>query len=86
MLQDKWFDASVKTTGGKSEKTVNKEFARQLTEWTFKEVGVLKVFNVEHHQVERSKKSSSNTTAVGEYNPEIYRIKNDVVCMRFPTE
>jgi oligosaccharyltransferase complex subunit beta len=81
MLQDKWIDASVKTPSGKSQKTVNKEFASQLTAWAFKEVGVLKVFSIQHHQIETSKKPSANTTAVGEYNPEIYRIKNDVVCM-----
>lgn len=81
MLQDKWSDASVKTPAGKSVKTVNQEFARQLTEWTFKEVGVLKVFNIQHHEVASSGKASDNTTAVGEsnLNPEIYRIKNDVV-------
>lgn len=81
MLQDKWFDASVKATSGKSVKTVNQEFAKQLTEWTFKEVGVLKVSNIHHHEVAASNKPSANTTQVGEYNPEIYRIKNDVVCI-----
>ncbi len=83
MLQDHWFDASVKTSGGKNTKTVNQQFARQLTEWAFKEVGVLKVFNIQHHEVSSSKKSSGNTTAVGEYNPDIYRIKNDVVSSLF---
>jgi oligosaccharyltransferase complex subunit beta len=85
MLQDKWFDVSVKSpTGGMNTKTVNQEFARQLTEWTFKEVGVLKVFGVEHHEVSSSSKPSADTTAIGEPNPEIYRIKNDVVCSRTP--
>ena len=79
MLQDKWFDASVKTASGDSGKTVNQEFAKQLTEWTFKEVGVLKVFSVQHRQVSTTSKPSENTTQIGEYNPEIYRIKNDVV-------
>jgi oligosaccharyltransferase complex subunit beta len=79
MLQDKWFDASGKTPSGTSTKTVNREFARQLTEWTFKEVGVLKVFGTQHHEV---KGGMINTTDVGlrEQDPEIYRIKNDVVC------
>ncbi|EHY56716.1 oligosaccharyl transferase glycoprotein complex, beta subunit [Exophiala dermatitidis] len=78
MLQDKWFDASVKLPGGKSSKTVNQEFARQLTEWTFQEVGVLKVFSVQHYQITTSTKPTENTTQIGEYNPEMYRIKNDV--------
>jgi Oligosaccharyltransferase 48 kDa subunit beta len=81
MLQDKWFDASFKSPSGKSSKTRNQEFARQLTEWTFKEVGVLKVFNIYHHEITASSKTSQNTTALGEYNPEIYRIKNNVVCL-----
>lgn len=80
MLQDKWLDASVKTPAGNRVKAVNREFAQQLTEWTFKEVGVLKVFNVQHHEISSSNKRSENNTQIGEYNPGIYRIKNDVVC------
>lgn len=79
MLQDKWFDASVQAPGGKSVKTTNQEFAKQLAAWTFKEVGVLKVGQIEHHQVLDALKPVSNTTQVGFANPEIYRIKNDVV-------
>jgi oligosaccharyltransferase complex subunit beta len=86
MLQDKWFDASVKLPSEKNEKTVNREFARQLTEWTFKEVGVLKVWSIHHHEVATSSKDGANTTQIGEYNPGIYRIKNDVVSLqRLPT-
>ena len=85
MLQDQWFGASVKSPGSKSNtKTVNQEFARQLTEWTFKEVGVLKVFGIQHHEVSTSTKPTANKTAIGELNPEIYRIKNDVVCTPLP--
>ncbi len=90
MLQDKWFGASVKSAPGKNDKSKNQEFARQLTEWTFKEVGVLKVLGVRHQEIITASKAAcstckpvSNTTEVaesGEYNPEIYRIKNDVVC------
>jgi oligosaccharyltransferase complex subunit beta len=80
MLQDKWFDASVKAPSGTNSKTENRDFARQLTEWTFREVGVLKVFYVQHHEIVKATKPSENTTAIGQYNPEIYRIKNDVVC------
>lgn len=79
-LQDKWFDASVKTPDGKSVKTVNREFAKQLTEWVFKEIGVLKVLDINHHQISPSRKAGGNATQIGDSNPEIYRIKNDVVC------
>jgi oligosaccharyltransferase complex subunit beta len=79
MLADKWFDANVKTIGGKSSKTVNRDFARQVTEWTFKEVGVLRVNSMQHYEVQ-SDKAPGNTTQVGFLNPTIYRIKNDVVC------
>ncbi|KAK5064653.1 hypothetical protein LTR84_000487 [Exophiala bonariae] len=77
-LQDKWFDASVKTPDGKSVKTVNREFAQQLTEWTFKEVGVLKVIDINHYQITPATKANQNATQIGDSNPEIYRIKNDV--------
>jgi len=80
MLQDKWFGVDVKGADGKNVKTVNQDFAKQLTEWTFKEVGVLKVGAVEHHEVTSSTKSPTNTTQIGFLNPQIYRIKNDVVC------
>jgi oligosaccharyltransferase complex subunit beta len=80
-LQDTWFDASVKPASGKSVKTVNRDFAKQLTEWTFKEVGVLQVFSVNHREISTTTtaKSTDNTTQVGLLNPPIYRIKNDVV-------
>lgn len=85
LLQDKWFDASVKAPGsGKPVKTANQEFARQLTEWTFKEVGVLKVVSINHHEIKPSTKPGENTTQIGLLNPEIYRIKNDVVCKDLP--
>lgn len=77
-LQDKWFDATVQNVDGKESKTVNKQFARQLTEWTFKEVGVLKAGRVEHHQVLDASKPVANTTQVGHPDPGIYRIKTDV--------
>jgi len=79
MLEDKWFDASVKVSNGKSTKTVNREFAKQLSAWTFKEVGVLKVGKVSHYEVTDASKKGGNSTQVGFQNPGIYRIKNDVV-------
>ena len=79
MLQDKWFDATVQTPSGEGSKTANRDFARRLTEWTFKEAGVLKVGRIEHHQVMDATKPVANTTQVGFSDPEIYRIKTDVV-------
>lgn len=86
MLQDKWFDAEVQKPGQKARlKTVNKHFARQLTEWTFKEVGVLKAGRVQHQQVLDAGKGFTNTTEVGFADPEIYRVKVDVVRTAFPS-
>ncbi|KAF7587982.1 oligosaccharyl transferase glycoprotein complex, beta subunit [Aspergillus hancockii] len=69
-LQDQWFSATVKTPGsGKETETANREFAKQLTAWTFKETGVLKVGNIEHHLAQNGE----------ELNPKIYRIKNETV-------
>ena len=80
MLEDKWFDASVKGGDGKSVKTVNRDFAKQLTAWTFKEIGVLRVGKISHYEVTDASKKGENSTQVGFQNPGIYRIKNDVVC------
>ena len=72
MLANKWFDAKVKSAdGGKAVGTWNREFARRVTGWTFKETGVLRVNSIEHHLNEAGAESESN--------PKIYRIKNDVV-------
>ncbi|KAF2084863.1 Dolichyl-diphosphooligosaccharide-protein glycosyltransferase 48kDa subunit [Saccharata proteae CBS 121410] len=80
MLQDKWFDASVKDIAGKDAKTANREFAKQLTEWAFKETGVLKVGRLQHFLNEGAAKGGINETGieVPDHNPKIYRIKNDV--------
>ncbi|PYI01357.1 Dolichyl-diphosphooligosaccharide-protein glycosyltransferase 48kDa subunit [Aspergillus sclerotiicarbonarius CBS 121057] len=72
-LQDKWFSATVKTPGdGKETTTANQEFAKQLTAWTFKETGVLKVGKIEHHLAKDDLTSE-------DLNPTIYRIKNETV-------
>lgn len=72
-LQDQWFSATVKTPGsGKKTPTANREFAQQLTAWTFKETGVLKVGKVEH--------SLATDVELKEPNPTMYRIKNEIVC------
>ncbi|KAI0439061.1 Dolichyl-diphosphooligosaccharide--protein glycosyltransferase subunit WBP1 [Xylaria telfairii] len=71
MLSDKWFDAQVKKIGEKdSVTTVNRDFAKAVSGWTFQEIGVLRVNWVEHHLNEQGLSNASN--------PKIYRIKNDV--------
>ncbi|KAK3372396.1 oligosaccharyl transferase-like protein [Podospora didyma] len=70
MLSDTWFDAEVKTVGGKAAKTYNREFAKRVSGWAFQEIGVLRVNWIEHHLNE--------VGATNESNPGIYRIKNDV--------
>lgn len=71
MLTDKWFDAKVKKVGEKSTvATVNREFAKRVSGWTFNEIGVLRVNWIEHHLNEVGMSNESN--------PKIYRIKNEV--------
>ncbi|KAK4502638.1 hypothetical protein PRZ48_006064 [Zasmidium cellare] len=81
-LEDKWFSASVQlpVPGSKAEKSSNKAFAQKLSAWTFMELGVLKVGQIQHYLNEGSQKGISNTSEVAsiDVNPEIYRIKNDV--------
>lgn len=80
MLEDVWFTAEVKRSVGlagvgtdaKKVKTSNQAFAKEVTGWTFHEIGVLKVGKIEHRLNETGVKS--NVT-----NPKIYRVKNDVV-------
>lgn len=81
VLEDAWFDASVKSLDGKRSATANKKFARQLTAWTFMESGVMKVGRIEHHlsSVVKDKAGNNNVTQLGYLNPKIYRVKNDVV-------
>ncbi|KAI2464327.1 Dolichyl-diphosphooligosaccharide-protein glycosyltransferase 48kDa subunit [Annulohypoxylon bovei var. microspora] len=71
LLSDKWFDAKVKKVGESKEvATVNREFAKLVSGWTFKETGVLKVDGTMHALNEPGQSNASN--------PKIYRIKNDV--------
>ena len=81
-LENKWFAASVKGVEGEKTKTANREFAQQLTKWTFMETGVLKVGRVEHHlsSISHKEPAGNNSIAqIGYLNPSIYRVKNDVV-------
>jgi oligosaccharyltransferase complex subunit beta len=74
MLEDKWFGADVRRPGEKKKvKTSNEEFAKEVSGWTFNEIGVLKVGRIEHYLNEEGISSSNNT------NPKIYRVKNTVV-------
>ncbi|TDZ61738.1 Dolichyl-diphosphooligosaccharide--protein glycosyltransferase subunit wbp1 [Colletotrichum trifolii] len=69
LLSDKWFDAKIKPSStAKEVKTWNREFAKRVAGWTFHELGVLRVNNIEHHLNE----------AANDTNPEIYRVKNEV--------
>lgn len=81
-LENKWFDAKIKGPGpGKEINTANREFAEQVSAWTFLETGVLKVGRVEHHLSSIGERPSGNDSIsqAGYLNPELYRIKNDVV-------
>ena len=78
-LQNSWFDATVKTLAGPKVKTTNRDFARRVTEWTFKEVGVLKVGAV-RHQLSSSLEKPENQSVSDVANPTNYRVKNEVVC------
>lgn len=75
MLQDAWFDAS---------KFGNQEFAKQVSAWTFKELGVIRVDRFQHWLNEGPKGGvNSSDVSVLDLNPTIYRIKNDVVRIAF---
>lgn len=77
-LEDKWFSASVRGPKyGKESETANREFAKQLTAWTFKEVGVVRVDGIRHYLDEEV---TASPAVVNASNPTIYRIKNNVVC------
>jgi oligosaccharyltransferase complex subunit beta len=82
MLEDTWFEAKVKGVDGKATKTVNRDFARQLSAWAFKETGVLKVGHIHHYEIAGSSGKTGNQSQIGYLNPAIYRIKNNVVGLR----
>lgn len=80
-LENKWFDGKVKSVDEKDTKTANREFAKQITAWTFMELGILKVGRVEHHLSSITGDATGNDSVaqLGYLNPTIYRVKNDVV-------
>lgn len=83
MLEDKWFGAKVQDNTGKDVATSNKAFAEKLSQWTFQEIGVLKVGRIQHHLNEGAVTTGKNLSVseLPETNPTIYRVKNDVVCI-----
>jgi oligosaccharyltransferase complex subunit beta len=80
MLENTWFNAKVKGNN-KDTKTANREFAKRLSGWTFKELGVLKVGKLIHYLNEGAAKNKFNASmlSVPDHSPGLYRIKNDVV-------
>lgn len=79
MLENTWFDATVKHSvsagkAAKEVKTANQEFAKEVAGWTFNEIGIVKVGRIEHF-LDETKDAKANAT-----NPKIYRVKNRVVC------
>ena len=85
-LENKWFAGKVKSVDGKDSTTANREFAKQVTAWTFMELGVLKVGRVEHHLSSITGNAAGNDSVaqLGYLNPTIYRVKNDVVSVVLP--
>lgn len=85
MLENTWFDGKVKRSVGiggvgtdaKTIKTSNQAFAKEITGWTFNEIGVLKVGHISHYMNEDGKQSANTT------NPKMYRVKNKVVSSPF---
>jgi oligosaccharyltransferase complex subunit beta len=79
MLQNEWFEAKA-TLNGKAVTTANQDFVKKVAGWTFKEIGVLKIGNLQHYLDEGKTKKKINDSSFDapENNPTIYRIKNDV--------
>jgi len=67
MFSDKFFTSLVhRNSGGKAEKSGNRELAKNLVGWTLKERGVLRSSNVTHH-------------LVGDTKPQdIYKVTDDL--------
>ena len=72
MFSNEFFDMKVQQPGStESRKTANKEFCKDIAAWTFGEKGIVKVNAIRHYL------SNEPNAPV---NPNMYRIKNDVVC------
>lgn len=80
MLEDKWFDATVKKTDGVDTPTANRAFAEKVSAWTFQELGVLKVNRLQHFLNEDL--GTGRNLTIPEFTQTydgLYRIKNNVV-------
>lgn len=70
IFSDVFYGLNVKPPGStKKVKVANRAFGRDVTAWTFKETGVVKVVGIKHYL-------TNETDA--QINPSLYRIKNDV--------
>ncbi|KAI9894557.1 MAG: oligosaccharyl transferase glycoprotein complex, beta subunit [Vezdaea aestivalis] len=86
MLENTWFDAKIKRSIGemqvgrdaKKQPTSNRAFAEEISAWTFKEIGVVKVGQIEHHLATAGRGKGLSAVPSAELNPKIYRVKNDV--------
>ncbi|KFY81410.1 hypothetical protein V500_11447 [Pseudogymnoascus sp. VKM F-4518 (FW-2643)] len=74
MFEDKWFKGKVQVAGGKVAAAANDAFAKEISGWTFNEIGVLKVESVTHFLNEEGLKTPNASLT----NPKIYRVKNTV--------
>ncbi|KAI9732924.1 MAG: oligosaccharyl transferase glycoprotein complex, beta subunit [Claussenomyces sp. TS43310] len=74
MLEDKWFNANVKHSdkASKETKTSNRAFAKDISGWTFNEIGIIKAGQIQHYLNEGADATANST------NPKIYRVKNTV--------
>lgn len=71
IFSDEFFGMTVKAQGSnKKVEVANRAFAKEVTSWTFKETGVVKVVGIRHYLANE---------AGAPINPSMYRIKNDVV-------
>jgi len=50
LFSDTYFNSPAVKRDGKSSKSGNEDFTRQLTEWLFQERGILRAVNVRHHR------------------------------------
>lgn len=75
MLEDTWFTAKVQNVGSEAASTANEAFAKEISGWTFKEIGVLRVGSITHFLNEEE----LGTVNASSVNPKIYRVKNTVV-------
>ena len=81
MVEDAWFDTTVKSTDNSLRRTGNRDMVNKIFSWAFKELGVIKSGRIKHrlHGELSNNNSIDITHKVSQPNPQIYRIKNDIV-------